>query len=99
MLTNNTSNKHTNNPNLPNANQGTRVMAMFGIAFMGAGFAMFMWWKMRMVTGIPRTAYAEPRLVDATPTTTPPEVTPAPAAHAASLDEQLAPVPAQAENP
>lgn len=53
------------NSNTPNAS--TRTLTMLGVAFMGAGLAMFMWWKMRMVTGVPRTAYAEPRAVQPPP--------------------------------
>ncbi len=59
---------HTNNPNKPDTTSAsTRTLTMLGVAFMGAGLAMFMWWKMRMVTGVPRTAYADPKLVDSTP--------------------------------
>jgi hypothetical protein len=58
----------SNTSNTPaRTNQGTRTLTLLGVAFMGAGLAMFMWWKMRMVTGVPRTAYAEPRLMDQTP--------------------------------
>jgi hypothetical protein len=45
----------------PTATQAsTRTLSLLGVAFLGAGLAMFMWWKMRMVTGTPRTAYADP---------------------------------------
>jgi hypothetical protein len=55
----------TNNTNKPNATSAsTRTLTMLGVAFMVAGLAMFMWWKMRMVTGVPRTAYADPKQVD-----------------------------------
>lgn len=59
---------NTSKPNKPDTTSAsTRTLTMLGVAFMGAGLAMFMWWKMRMVTGVPRTAYADPRQVDTAP--------------------------------
>jgi hypothetical protein len=55
----------TEHPKMSKKGHGQQVRALTACALLGCmGFAMLIWYKLRVVTNVPRTAYAEPEQND-----------------------------------